>query len=316
VNAPGRNPDPVPGQVVTACPACGASNGVAVGEPSAAVEATVGGRLFLQPAFAIACCPACGLYFKSQTLSAGALDDYYRRLDAGIFDVEGNFPTDLALRRTLDRLPEGSRVLDFGCSTGRLVGELAKRHACYGVEVNERAAEIARARGIRIVTQEVLRSGGEENFDAIILTDVYEHLLQPLDLLVTLVNVLKQNGMLAIVTGNADAISTRDRMAEFWYFQLPGHLHMMSERHVGWLAERLGLRVETLLRCSHYDTPRAQRVKQQLQSFAYHQFRRDPGGWLSAALRFMPGFRRAEHWKTAPAQTGTADHVVAVFRKP
>lgn len=302
--------------MVSACPACGASNGAHVGEPSAAVEAAVGGRTFRQPAFAIACCPACGLYFKSQTLSADELDDYYRRLDAGIFDVEGNYPTDLALRRALEPLPEGSRILDFGCSTGRLLGDLSKRHACFGVEVNEQAAAIARARGIRIVAEEQLRPGGEGDFDAIILTDVYEHLPRPLELLVTLVNALKHNGMLAIVTGNADAISSRDRMAEFWYFQLPGHLHMMSERHALWLARRLGLRAETLLRCNHYDTPFAQRAKQHLQSFAYHQFRRDPGGWLSAALRFAPDFRRAEHWKTAPALTCTADHFVAVFRKP
>lgn len=315
MNAPSRSPDPAPGRAVTACPACGAARGAAVGEPGAAVEATVGGRSFRQPAFAIAGCAACGLYFKSHTLSAEELDEYYRRLDAGIFDLEGDFPTEFALRRALERLPEGSRILDFGCSTGRLLGELAKRHACFGVEVNERAAGIARARDIFIVAQEQLRPGGEADFDAIILSDVFEHLLQPLELLVTLVNVLKHNGMLAIVTGNADAINTRDRMAEFWYFQLPGHLHMMSERHAGWLADRLGLRIETLLRCSHYAMPLVQRARQRLQSFAYHQFRRDPGGWLSAALRFAPGVRRAEHWKTAPALTCTADHLVAVFRK-
>ena len=91
---------------------------------------------------------------------------------------------------------------------------------------------------------------------------------------------------------------------------------MMSEKHARWLAERLGLRAEALLRRSHYDTPLARRAKQHLQSFAYLQFRRDPGGWLSAALRCAPGLRRAEQWKSAPALTCTADHFVAVYRKP
>jgi SAM-dependent methyltransferase len=309
-------PDLDSGRAVIACPACGASDAVVIGEEAPAFETTIGHRTIRHPAFAVSCCAACGMYFKSHTLPVDGLGDYYRRLGAAPFDVEGSFPTDRALHRFLNRLPAGSRILDFGCSTGRVLRDLTTRFECYGVEINAQAASVARARGILVITEAQVRSGKLGDFDAIILTDVVEHLLQPLELLAALVRTLKRGGGFAIVTGNADAIRTRDRIAEFWYFQLPGHLQMMSERHVSWLATTLDMRVEELHRCSHYDSPFIQRAKQFVQSFAYHQFRRAPRGLISNALRFTPVLCRAENWSRAPALTYTADHFVVVMRKP
>ena len=90
---------------------------------------------------------------------------------------------------------------------------------------------------------------------------------------------------------------------------------MLSERHVDWLAADLGLRLDVLHRCSHYDTSLKDRVRQSVQAFAYHEFRRSPRGGLAALLRVVPLLNRAEHWSNAPALAYTPDHVVAVFQK-
>jgi SAM-dependent methyltransferase len=312
----GSIPDLDLGRTVVACPACGASDAAVIGKKAPAFKTTIGDRTISHPAFAVCRCTVCGLYFKSHTLPADELSDYYQRLGAAPFDVESSFPTDRVLHRFLRRLPAASRVLDFGCSTGRVLKDSSARLECYGVEINAQAASVARTRGILVITEAQVRSGERGDFDAIMLTDVVEHMLRPLELLAALVRTLKRGGRLAIVTGNADAIRTRDRIAEFWYFQLPGHLQMMSERHVSWLATTLGMQVEELHRCSHYDTPFVQRAKQSVQSFAYHQFRRAPRGLISNVLRFIPVVCRAENWERAPALTYTADHFVVVMRKP
>jgi ABC-type oligopeptide transport system ATPase subunit len=130
-----------------------------------------------------------------------------------------------------------------------------------------------------------------------------------------LATLLKPGGWLAIVTGNADAIRTPDRIGEFWYFRTPAHFLMSSERHLQWLASRLDLYIDALHRCSHYNTPMKHRLRQYVQSFAYHQFRRAPRGAVVAVLRSVPVVNRAEKWSSAPALTCTADHVVVVFRK-
>ena len=129
------------------------------------------------------------LYFKSMTLSAGELDAYYAALDGSTFDVDGDFPTDRVLYRRLRALPRGSRVLDFGCSTGRILKDLTTQLVCVGVEPNQPAAAVARARGIEIVPADQLALD-DRLFSAILLTDVFEHLAQPMPLLTLLASRL------------------------------------------------------------------------------------------------------------------------------
>lgn len=298
------------------CPACGDAGSTQVGHEATAFDAVIAGRTFHQPAYSIRSCGRCGLYFKSHTLTPEQLSAYYARLENAPFEVDGNFPTDQFVRDALARLPDGSRVLDFGCSTGRILKGQTGRLECVGAEPNEEAAAIARERGIQIVTEPELRDGRTGDFDAILLTDVYEHLAHPVALTEMLVARLKPGGWLAIVTGNADAIQTKPFIGEYWYFRLPGHLLMMSERHVPWLARRLGLVVQALHRCSHYDTPLGDRLRQGVRSRAYYLFRNSPRGAAAAVLRLLPGLRRAERWTTAPAMMCAADHVVAILRKP
>jgi SAM-dependent methyltransferase len=299
-----------------ACPACGDAGSTQVGHEATAFDSVIAGQTFHQPAYSIRLCGNCGLYFKSQTLTPQQLSAYYARLESAAFEVDGNFPTDQLVRDALARLPGRSRVLDFGCSTGRMLKALTGRLECVGVEPNADAAAIARGRGIRIVTEQELREGRAGDFDAILLADVYEHLPHPVALVETLVGRLKPGGWLAIVTGNADAIQTKDFIGEYWYFRLPGHLLMLSERHVAWLATRLGLAVQALHRCSHYDTPLADRITQRMRSFAYYQFRTAPRSAVTAFLRLVPGLHRARRWPTAPAMMCDADHVVAILQKP
>ena len=300
---------------ITICPACGSANGAPIGKPATAFDSVVGGKTFRQPSYSIQFCEDCGLYFKSHILALEELGEYYACLECETYEYDGNFPTDRILHRMLDSLPNECKVLDFGCNTGRILKTKTSRLSCFGVEVNEAAAAIARQRGIRIVAEVQVATGEICDFDAIILTDVYEHMLRPVELVEMLVKALKPGGWIAIVTGNADAIRNREWIGEFWYFRTPAHLLMASERHIHWLANRLGLRIDSLRRCSHYDTPLKERLKQYLQTLAYYQFRRAPQGNVAKFLRVIPFLNRAERWSSAPALTCTTDHVVAIFRK-
>lgn len=302
--------------LILRCPACDAADSTQVGSEASAFVTVIGGQPFRQPRYSIRCCQSCGLYFKSDVLALERLGDYYARLDSATFETDGEFPTDQLLRAALARLPTGSRVLDFGCSTGRILKGFTGRLECLGVEPNEAAASTAGERGVRIVTEQAVRDGRHGDLDAILLTDVYEHLSRPVDLVEMLAGRLKPGGWLAIVTGNADAIGTRDLIAEYWYFRLPGHLLMASERHITWLAARLGLQLHALHRCSHYDTPWLERLSQWARSVVYYRFRMAPQDSVAALLRLIPGVRRAERWANAPALTYAADHLVAILRKP
>ncbi|MGZ5103923.1 MAG: class I SAM-dependent methyltransferase [Usitatibacter sp.] len=242
------------------------------------------------------------------------LDRYYSLFEAEGFDAE-NFPSDRILEGILHALPQGARVLDFGCSSGRLLRGFTSRLEAYGVEINPRAAKLASDRGVRITSEEEVRAGAPGPFDAIILADVYEHLVDPTEMVAMLAGKLRPGGTLAILTGNADAIRDRDWMGEFWYFRPEGHFQMASGKHMEWLADRLSLRLEQLHACSHYDIPMKVRLRQRIQSFAYGTFRRAPRGFASALMRRIPVLNRAQRWPLAPALTYTKDHFVAVMKK-
>ena len=299
-----------PGVAVTACPACGGADARQVGDPAGGFDTHLDGRHFYQPPYVVRECATCGLYFKSMTLTAGQLDEYYATLDGSTFDVDADFPTDRVLHRRLRALPRGSRVLDFGCSTGRILKDFTTQLVCVGVEPNQPAAAVARARGIEIVPADQLAID-DRPFSAILLTDVFEHLAEPMPLLTMLASRLSPGGWLALVTGNADAIEPRRRLAEFWYFRLPGHLIMLGERHLAWLSAQLGLRLDEVQRCSHYRVALTERLRQRAQAFAYHAFKDAPSGPIAAVLGVMPGLSRARGWTCAPALNYRADHVVA-----
>ena len=80
-------------------------------------------------------------------------------------------------------VPEGARVLEFGCATGYMSSVLKSREGCTvtGIEISPEAAEIAREHCDRVIVgdAEELDYGellGKERFDAILFADVLEHL--------------------------------------------------------------------------------------------------------------------------------------------
>lgn len=300
---------------VPSCPACGATNGRTIGRPGPGWDTEFEGRVIRHPDYDVAHCATCGLYFKSQVLTNEALDDYYGVLPFESFESATLFPTDQLILSAIAPAGSGAKVLDFGCGVGRILETLTTRHRCYGVEVNKRACEVARSKGIKIVPESAVSNRTECDFDFVILSDVFEHLPNPLESLRKLVHVLKPGGALLISTGNGDAVRCREYLSQFWYFRAPGHLQMLSPKHLQWCAGQLSLELINCRISSHYSIPLKQRCGQYLRVWAFEQFHLKPHTWLTHMSRCIPRLRRAEHWPLPPAITCTPDHLVAILRK-
>lgn len=311
--------DPAPIEsfvAVLTCPACDASGARPIGRPAPGWDIEVVDRVFRHPNYDVKYCASCGVYFKSRVFSEQALAEYYRLLPFESFESSELFPTDRLVLSAIAAVEAGAKVLDFGCGVGRVLERLTARHQCYGVEVNERAREIAKAKGITVVPESSVRSRTERDFDFIILSDVFEHVAKPLQLLRILTDVLKPGGSLIISTGNGDAVRCREFISHFWYFRAPGHLHMLSPKHLRWCAAGLGLDLNEYTLTSHYATPFLPKCRQHVAAWAFEQFHLRPRSWSTQLLRVLPKIRRAENWPLAPAITCTPDHLVAVLRKP
>jgi SAM-dependent methyltransferase len=301
-----------PSQIIC-CPACSSDKGRPVGDFASGFETTAGGETFRHPGYQVIRCAECALHYKSAACDASTLSDYYSKLEFESYEYAGLFPTDKQVIRLLGKLPDQARVLDFGCGVGRILASSTKRLDCHGVEVNDRASRVASERGITIHDEAGLLADPVPRFDAIILTDVFEHLVSPIELLSGLVKLLRPDGRLILVTGNADAIPSNSFSAEFWYYRILGHLQMASVKHLHWLAERLHLKLADVILTSHYAWPFSMRVKQALQHWAYTLFRTRPQSLLARLVAQLPLLGRARQWRSAPTHSSGCDHFVAVF---
>jgi 2-polyprenyl-3-methyl-5-hydroxy-6-metoxy-1,4-benzoquinol methylase len=300
---------------VQCCIGCGSDNFKLKGGRGLPVEIVLDDRVFQQPEYRIHQCRDCGLVYKSDVLDRAGLANYYEAIDFSKWEADDLYPTERAVVDVLAALPPGSRILDYGCSTGRLLSNLTKRHQCFGVEVNVEAAQLAVEKGLTILSEESGLNSSSSSFDAIVLSDVFEHLLEPTNILRRLVKHLRRGGLLVLSTGNADAKACRYDLANFWYFRTPEHLSMMTKRYAAYLEEQLALDLILWKEMCHYAPTFSDRLKQQARHFAYWQFKKSPPSIWRFLLRPIPLFNRAHNWTLPPLFNYSKDHVLMVFAK-
>src|SRR3954471_3778894 len=135
------------------------------------------------------------------------------------------------------------RVLEVGCGDGALLAELAGRRfapALAGVEISERAAEIARGRGLEVgVFDGSHIPAGDGSYDLGILSHVLEHVPDPGALLRETARVCRAVVVEVPLEANVSARRSgkREGAAEI------GHIQSLDREAVAELVSSAGLRV-------------------------------------------------------------------------
>jgi SAM-dependent methyltransferase len=206
------------------------------------------------------------------------------RLDSAVRAVQSRFPfagymgrPDVYrnIARTVERhLPEGSRILDFGsgpCDKTAVLQQLGYRcSACDDLQDDWHRTRrdvitgFARDEGIdfHLVSRDLPFSAG--SFDMVMMHDVLEHLVDsPRELIASLINLLRDGGLLFVTVPNAGNIRKRlallmgnTNLPDFaYYYWLPGpwrgHIREYVRPDLVKLADFLGLRVLELRSCHH-----------------------------------------------------------------
>ena len=123
------------------------------------------------------------------------------------------------------------RLLDIGCNEGRGLGFYSKNgFQSEGLEINVKAAAVARARGFTVHTVPLEQFNPSGFFDVIVLSNVLEHALDPITMLKHVHRLLQPNGQVWISCPNADSL-WRYRLGRYWiHWHLPFHLWHFSPR--------------------------------------------------------------------------------------
>jgi 2-polyprenyl-3-methyl-5-hydroxy-6-metoxy-1,4-benzoquinol methylase len=255
------------------------------------------------------------LVFKDSILSEDLFKLLYGDVDFSNWSSCQIYPTEEPVLQHLDSLPAQSKVLDFGCSSGRLLEQANPRIKKWGFEVNINAANAAAAKGIQMVRDFNDFKSFQESFDAILLMDVFEHLADPTALLQEMVLLLKLGGVLAVSTGNADCRACQIDIPNFWYFRSIQHLCMITKQYAETFAAQNNLKILAWHESSHYDIAFSNRMAQHMRQWIYSIRYRHPQSIVGLVLDCLPILRKSGTWHIPPPYNASRDHAVVFFQK-
>jgi len=240
--------------VDTVCPACSSDVPcpVAIGED---FEYATSADTFLAVR-----CDTCGAVYLNPRPSGADFStiypDSYHAFDFkpeafGLVHAVRRRLESLRLAQWIRGLPASATVLDVGCGDGfhlSILRELRPQWTFVGVEIDERAAARARARGFEICTNPIERAGlPAASVDLVLLVQTIEHVERPREVLAAIAAVLKPHGRLIVVTDNTASLDRVAFAGRHWGgYHFPRHLTLFDAPSLSRMAQACGLRESSI----------------------------------------------------------------------
>jgi len=195
-------------------------------------------------------CRGCGFGWPEPLPSEEELSQLYQELYEDCVDSPDAEAIREAFRperenavRAISRLhPAPGNLLDVGCGLGEIL-DVARRYGfcTFGVELNSRRAAEAAKKGHNIQVGVLSPSTFEGvQFDVVILSHIIEHLLNPEQLLRSVRERLRENGLLYIATPNFGGMICAIEGSHSRSFSPPVHIAYFTLHSLKHLLENCG----------------------------------------------------------------------------
>ena len=167
-------------------------------------------------------CRRCGLSFLNPWFEPKKIVDNYVAMsdDKYVKEEVGRRSAARLILQQLRKHKDGGKLLDIGCATGFLLDEARKvGWDVYGIELSQWGVDYARNKlGLTHVIQGTLKDAEFQRafFDAVIMTDVIEHLVDPKATLHDIRLILKPNGIFCCTTPDIDSTVSKMLKAKWW----------------------------------------------------------------------------------------------------
>lgn len=261
----------------------------------------------------VASCESCGLKYKTVLPTPESLTQVFERQSGKKWMEPYDFHEEVAeLQRFADDGPVD--LLDIGAGNGALLEAWGKRpgggrRSALDVVRHPHCAERIDGEFIRgLIDDEPLQWSGVP-YDLVTLFDVVEHLYAPRKAFRNLRELVRDDGLVVIESGNTDSEwPRRYGVQHWWYVRLFEHHVFWSRRSLEDIAERFGFRL-LIWRERRHKARSADRLLDTLNDTAQVAlYRLNPR--LYPALAPLLG----KYW-TQPWSPFTRDHFRAVLRK-
>jgi SAM-dependent methyltransferase len=230
------------------CNLCGADNTVPVAEVDG---------------FHIVRCRQCGLLYVNPRCQEGVLQKIYTETyydhdgirngleffgyDDYVADEENIKITFARRLQTIERYVSNGRLLDIGCATGFFLAlARAKGWDVVGTEVSQFSVRYAQEKlglDVRLGTLRNLDFAAGA-FDVVTMWDVLEHVTDPLAELQEIRRILRDGGLLSIITPDAGSLVAR-LLGKRWeeFRRVREHVYFFSRRTIAEMLHRAGFDV-------------------------------------------------------------------------
>jgi SAM-dependent methyltransferase len=145
----------------------------------------------------------------------------------------------------------GARLLEVGCGTGEQLER--KRHLGWqaeGLDLDPDAVAVARQRGLQVAVGSLADQHYPScTFEAINLTHVLEHVLEPRALLVEIERILTPGGLLVVETPNAKSWGHRLFRRGWRGLEPPRHVTLFTRKAIRRVCGEAGFEVLSIFTC-------------------------------------------------------------------
>jgi SAM-dependent methyltransferase len=171
-------------------------------------------------------CRDCGLVFAGRRPTDAELGRNYGEYSRADLDSPITRQRYRELLDGFEPFRKGNRILDMGCGIGFFLEEAQSRGwDAYGSELEPRAVEINRAKGLSCVQAPIDADTFEPgSFDVITAFEVVEHLRDPRAEAATIARALRPGGLLYCTTPNFGSLSRRLLRGRWSVIAYPEHL--------------------------------------------------------------------------------------------
>ncbi len=220
------------------CPVCGNSNG----------SGTI-----TNGCFTYAKCSNCSLLYmnpclKDELVSEGFTDDDPENKEYWSLVVSKSLvnmrpkPDPLRHRILRDIFPikNQGRLLDVGCSNGDFLQDAAHFYSVEGLEINDRTAGIARAKGFTIHTCPIEELPTDILYDVITFNQLLYGLKNPLHLFKEAIRLLKPGGILYINTPHSDSLAMTLYQGRHCHILWKADLNVFNKKSLATAAGKAG----------------------------------------------------------------------------
>lgn len=185
-------------------------------------------------------CPCCGFVSVPMGLSDDYYDDYVNvpSLSPQAQQFQTEQAQDFVKRFGLS----GRSVLEIGCGDGFFLQSMQNAGAhCFGIEPSSVQRELACARGLRV--EQGILSGkrilAEAPFDAFVTRQVFEHIEDIRDFLLTIRGNLRRGAVGLVEVPNLDKLVDEARFFDF----IPEHINYFTSRSLSLALQLAGFEV-------------------------------------------------------------------------